>query len=389
MTGASCNGWFADNWLPVVRGNRLRKVRAERADPGDRRCHGAAGAVPQQRPAGRHARLGRPAAVAALGRAAGRARLSCSTGGRRRLFGCARPGRGRRRGIEAVVDLRAGRRSRLETSNAEQLRWALTSTCTMDACIWQALGEPGGHARERRRDKALRRRPGRGGPVFDRQAGLRSGLRFGGVHCPPISSPCRPECQASTHDDATARFRDRRAAVRRSVWPVRWLGHAGRFTTWSATMAVARDGRRRKELGLVRGKGRAPRAKRRSRRGWRATRWPIVPHPKGYGFRRSRRGPAGQGHPQRGRRRLRRDSSWSSGSRPSAWARARAAILRSRLLASSPEATGRGQVAETGVSPRPGRRSRRRRWACSPAGSFEPEWRTADAPPPPGGRRCR
>jgi len=28
MTDAVCNGWFADNWLPVIRGNRLIKVRA-------------------------------------------------------------------------------------------------------------------------------------------------------------------------------------------------------------------------------------------------------------------------------------------------------------------------------------------------------------------------
>ncbi len=29
MTDALCNGWFADNWLPVIRGNRLYKVRAK------------------------------------------------------------------------------------------------------------------------------------------------------------------------------------------------------------------------------------------------------------------------------------------------------------------------------------------------------------------------
>jgi sarcosine oxidase subunit alpha len=29
MTDAVCNGWFADNWLPVIRGNRLTKVRAK------------------------------------------------------------------------------------------------------------------------------------------------------------------------------------------------------------------------------------------------------------------------------------------------------------------------------------------------------------------------
>ena len=28
MTGALCNGWFADNWLPVIRGTRMYKVRA-------------------------------------------------------------------------------------------------------------------------------------------------------------------------------------------------------------------------------------------------------------------------------------------------------------------------------------------------------------------------
>ena len=28
MTNAVCNGWFADNWLPIIRGNRLYKVRA-------------------------------------------------------------------------------------------------------------------------------------------------------------------------------------------------------------------------------------------------------------------------------------------------------------------------------------------------------------------------
>ena len=31
MTDAVCNGWFADNWLPVIRGNRLHKVRARQA----------------------------------------------------------------------------------------------------------------------------------------------------------------------------------------------------------------------------------------------------------------------------------------------------------------------------------------------------------------------
>ena len=29
MTDAVCNGWFADNWLPVIQGNRLHKVRAK------------------------------------------------------------------------------------------------------------------------------------------------------------------------------------------------------------------------------------------------------------------------------------------------------------------------------------------------------------------------
>jgi sarcosine oxidase subunit alpha len=29
MTGALCNGWFSDNWLPVIRGNRMYKVRAK------------------------------------------------------------------------------------------------------------------------------------------------------------------------------------------------------------------------------------------------------------------------------------------------------------------------------------------------------------------------
>jgi sarcosine oxidase, subunit alpha len=28
MTGALCNAWFADNWLPVIRGNRMYKIRA-------------------------------------------------------------------------------------------------------------------------------------------------------------------------------------------------------------------------------------------------------------------------------------------------------------------------------------------------------------------------
>ena len=28
LTGAVCNGWFADNWLPLIRGNRMFKVRA-------------------------------------------------------------------------------------------------------------------------------------------------------------------------------------------------------------------------------------------------------------------------------------------------------------------------------------------------------------------------
>ena len=28
MTGAACQGWFADNWLPVIRGNRMYKLRA-------------------------------------------------------------------------------------------------------------------------------------------------------------------------------------------------------------------------------------------------------------------------------------------------------------------------------------------------------------------------
>ncbi len=29
MTDAVCNGWFADNWLPVIRGNRMYKIRAK------------------------------------------------------------------------------------------------------------------------------------------------------------------------------------------------------------------------------------------------------------------------------------------------------------------------------------------------------------------------
>ncbi len=28
MTGALCNAWFADNWLPIIRGNRMYKIRA-------------------------------------------------------------------------------------------------------------------------------------------------------------------------------------------------------------------------------------------------------------------------------------------------------------------------------------------------------------------------
>lgn len=31
MTGAYCNGWYADNWLPVIKGNRLYKIRADEA----------------------------------------------------------------------------------------------------------------------------------------------------------------------------------------------------------------------------------------------------------------------------------------------------------------------------------------------------------------------
>ena len=30
MTGATCNAWFSDNWLPVIQGNRLYKLRARR-----------------------------------------------------------------------------------------------------------------------------------------------------------------------------------------------------------------------------------------------------------------------------------------------------------------------------------------------------------------------
>lgn len=29
MTGAICNGWFPDNWLPIIQGNRLYKIRAK------------------------------------------------------------------------------------------------------------------------------------------------------------------------------------------------------------------------------------------------------------------------------------------------------------------------------------------------------------------------
>lgn len=29
MTGAVCNGWFPDNWLPIIKGNRLYKIRAK------------------------------------------------------------------------------------------------------------------------------------------------------------------------------------------------------------------------------------------------------------------------------------------------------------------------------------------------------------------------
>ena len=29
MTGAICNGWFPDNWLPIIKGNRLYKIRAK------------------------------------------------------------------------------------------------------------------------------------------------------------------------------------------------------------------------------------------------------------------------------------------------------------------------------------------------------------------------
>ena len=28
MTAALCNGWFSDNWLPVIHGDRLYKIRA-------------------------------------------------------------------------------------------------------------------------------------------------------------------------------------------------------------------------------------------------------------------------------------------------------------------------------------------------------------------------
>ena len=28
LTGAICNGWYADNWIPVVQGEHLFKVRA-------------------------------------------------------------------------------------------------------------------------------------------------------------------------------------------------------------------------------------------------------------------------------------------------------------------------------------------------------------------------
>ncbi len=73
LSEAVCTGLFADNWLPVIKDNRLYKLRAKSVVVADRLDRAALG-VPQQRSAGRDVRLGRAAPGAALWREARQSR---------------------------------------------------------------------------------------------------------------------------------------------------------------------------------------------------------------------------------------------------------------------------------------------------------------------------
>ena len=107
MTGATCTGLFADNWLAVIHGNRLTKLRAKEVVL-------ATGCVEQPMVfrnndlPGRHAGLGGAAADAALGRGAG------SPGGRgdRQRQGLRRGPRPARRGRGPAGGGRPARRAR-------------------------------------------------------------------------------------------------------------------------------------------------------------------------------------------------------------------------------------------------------------------------------------
>ena len=115
LTGATAQGWFTDNWLPVIQASRMYKIRAREvvmATGSIEQPHG----IPQQRPPRHHAGLGRAAPDPAVRRPAGPARGGgggqwrrirrgarprgggCGSGGRRRSAGSAArlPARGRR-----------------------------------------------------------------------------------------------------------------------------------------------------------------------------------------------------------------------------------------------------------------------------------------------------
>ena len=95
LTGATCTGLFADNWLrghPRPAPEQAARQRGRARD----RLRRAADGVPQQRPARRHAGLGGPAPDAALGCGAGPAARGRDRQSRRLCRG-ARPARRRHR----------------------------------------------------------------------------------------------------------------------------------------------------------------------------------------------------------------------------------------------------------------------------------------------------
>jgi sarcosine oxidase subunit alpha len=264
MEGTYAAAYNADQWVPLVDAEKLTKMRSKAVVDGQRAIE-QTDRVPQQRPAGRDARLcdaapdlpPRGEAGAARGRA-GRQR--------RRLPRRARPARRRhRRG--AVVDLRAVVPASAEVA---QLRGSASSAWWRTRSS-RRTGQP---RRARRRDRVPARQHRRPLPETRRIDCDGVALSTGGCRRPTCSTRPAPRCASTRRCSNSCR-----AACRRACSPAAASTASTSSTPGSPTArAPARRSAAFAGHGTATAASIAPETESPTHP------WPIVPHPKGKNF---------------------------------------------------------------------------------------------------------